>query len=65
MVTEAGYDAPCINTGAVTDVVKLEYCEAMEPGPGAGVKQEEELFNVPKVTLVMSSSALDVALDAQ
>ena len=46
-------------------MVKFEYCEAMDPGPGAAVKQEEELFRDPNVTLVISSSADDVAFDAQ
>jgi len=54
-----------MSEGAVTDVVKLEYWEAIEPGPGATTPHEDELFNVPIDTFEMSSSAVEVALDAQ
>lgn len=65
MVTDAETTVPWAKLGGVTEVVKLEYCDAMDPGPGATLKQLEELLSVPKVTLVISSSALDVAFDVQ
>jgi hypothetical protein len=49
---------------AATLVVKLLYWFNTDPGPGAGVAQLLGLDTVPMVTLVISPSAGDVALDA-
>ena len=51
--------------GAATEVVKLEYWLANEPGPGAATPQTELLFSVLSVTFKISSSAVLVALLVQ
>jgi len=63
--TEKGYTTPGDNMGAATDVVKLEYKLATDPGPGAALPQEDELFKVLKVTFKISSSAAEVAVLVQ
>ena len=51
--------------GAATDVVKLEYKLATDPGPGAALPQVDELFKVLNVTFKISSSAAEVAVLVQ